>query len=235
LGFDAIATGHHARVVTQPDGTRRVARGVDAPKDQSYVLYMLGQGQLDATLLPVGHLTKATVRARAADLGLPTAVKPDSQDVCFITSTHGRAGFLRDRLPFTPGGVVDGETGLELGRVDAVELVTVGQRRGIGVAGGDGSPHYVTRVDVRTATVTVGTAADLLDDTVGLRDVVWSDRPFSGRVEVQGSAHGEVSAATFDATTSTLVWDTPRRRIAAGQAVVMYDADTVLGGGIAIS
>ena len=92
LGFDAIATGHHARIVERPDGSRRVARGADHAKDQSYVLYMLGQEQLRDTLLPVGDITKDAVRSMAAQLGLPTAVKPDSQDVCFITSRRDAPG-----------------------------------------------------------------------------------------------------------------------------------------------
>src|SRR5438132_5074351 len=176
LGFDAIATGHHARITTLTDGTRRVARGVDRAKDQSYVLYMLAQAQLHATLLPVGEITKDEVRARASELGLPTAKKPDSQDVCFITSTVGRTGFLEKRVAFTPGRVVDG-SGADVGQVDAVELVTVGQRRGVGLTGGHGVPRYVTNVDVATATVTVGPETDLLDDEVTLRDVVWAHEP----------------------------------------------------------
>ena len=234
LGFDAIATGHHARVVDQPDGTRRIARGADHAKDQSYVLYMLGQRQLDGTLLPVGGITKAEVRSMAARLGLPTAVKPDSQDVCFITSSTGRAGFLRSRVPFTPGRVVDGVTGAELGRVDAVELVTVGQRRGVGLSGGDGTPRYVTGVDVDTATITVGPERDLLGDEVVLRDVVWADQPVSGQVHAQCSAHGAALPGSFDAATGTLTWDQPRRRVAPGQAVVLYDGDAVIGGGLAL-
>src|SRR3954454_3005591 len=129
LGFDAIATGHHARIVERSDGRRRIGRGTDRAKDQSYVLYMLGQDQLASTLLPVGDMTKDAVRSRASALGLPTAVKPDSQDVCFITSTVGRAGFLESRVSFTPGRVVDAHSGAEVGHVDAVELITVGQRR----------------------------------------------------------------------------------------------------------
>ena len=106
LGFDAVATGHHARV--DHDGRRwRLRRGADRGKDQSYVLYVLGQAQLARVLLPVGHLTKAEVRDRAAELGLRTAAKPDSQDVCFIPSTAGRAAFLGERLGLTPGRVVD--------------------------------------------------------------------------------------------------------------------------------
>jgi len=233
LGFENIATGHHARIVERTDGARRIARGADHAKDQSYVLYMLGQDQLRATLLPVGAMTKDAVRAMAARLDLPTAVKPDSQDVCFITSSTGRDGFLRSRVPFTAGRVVDGATGNEVGSVDAVELVTIGQRRGLGLPGGDRNPRYVTGVDVATATITVGSERDLLDDRVVLTDVVWSDRPVSGPVLAQCSAHGTPLPASFDATTSTLLWDEPRRRVAPGQAVVLYDNDEVLGGGIA--
>jgi tRNA-specific 2-thiouridylase len=233
LGFDTIATGHHARIVERRDRTRRVARGADHAKDQSYVLYMLGQDQLRATLLPVGDITKDVVRSMAAELGLPTAVKPDSQDVCFITSSNGRAGFLESRVPFTPGRVVDRATGAEVGRVDAVELVTVGQRKGVGLPGGDGVPRYVTAVDVRAATITVGSERDLLDDSVRLADVVWADQPTSGPVLAQCNAHGAVQPGSFDAATSTLAWDEPRRRVAPGQAVVLFDGDEVLGGGLA--
>ena len=233
LGFDAIATGHHARIVERLDGARRVARGADHAKDQSYVLYMLGQDQLRDTVLPVGDITKDTVRWMAAELGLPTAVKPDSQDVCFITSLNGRAGFLESRVSFTPGRVVDRATGAEVGRVDAVELVTVGQRKGVGLPGGDGVPRYVTDVDVPTATITVGSERDLLDGHVVLRDVVWADQPIDGPVAAQCSAHGAVQAGSFDAATNTMSWDEPRRRVAAGQAVVLYDGDEVIGGGLA--
>ena len=233
LGFDAIATGHHARIVTHDDGTKRVARGADLAKDQSYVLYMLGQAQLGATLLPVGELTKADVRRRAARLGLPTAVKPDSQDVCFVVSTVGRRGFLQDRLAFTPGRVVDGDSGSEIGRVAAVELITVGQRRGVGLAGGDGAPRYVTHVDVAGGTVTVGRGRDLYTDHVGLRALTWAHEPAVGAVLAQCSAHGDVNVARFDAIERVLRWAEPRRRVAPGQAVVLYDGDEVIGGGIA--
>ena len=233
LDFDAIATGHHARIVTHDDGTRRVARGADRAKDQSYVLYMLGQAQLQATLLPVGELTKAEVRSHAARLVLPTAVKPDSQDVCFIASTVGRRGFLQDRVMFTPGRVVDGDSGSDIGQVPAVELITVGQRRGVGLGGGDASPRYVTHVDVPGGTVTVGRERDLDTDHVGLRALTWAHEPAIGPVRAQCSAHGDVHAAVFDATERVLRWAEPRRRVAPGQAVVLYDGDEVVGGGIA--
>src|SRR4029450_9963427 len=143
-----------------PDGTRRVARGADRAKDQSYVLHVLEQHQLARIALPVGALTKDEVRARAAELGLRTASKPDSQDVCFITSTGGRQEFVSRRVPGHPGRVV-GTDGSEIGWVEATELVTIGQRRGLGLAGG-GEPRYAISVDVAGRMVTAGTADDLL-------------------------------------------------------------------------
>ncbi len=111
LGFDAVATGHHARRARDADGTWRLVRGADPAKDQSYVLAMLGQDQLARTLFPVGDLTKAEVRDEAARRGLRTAAKPDSQDVCFIRSDVGRAGFLADRVALHPGRLVDHGSG----------------------------------------------------------------------------------------------------------------------------
>jgi tRNA-specific 2-thiouridylase len=235
LGFDAVATGHHARVVTRPDGTRRLARGADRAKDQSYVLYVLGQRELGRTVLPVGVLTKDEVRAEAQARGLRTADKPDSQDVCFVTSTAGREGFLGDRIPLRPGRVVDAD-GTEVGRVDAVELVTVGQRRGLGLAGG-GAPRYAVDVDVPAATVRVGAADELLADRVVLDRVVWADRPVTGPVLAQSSAHGVPrAAAVVSAPGGTEVrFAEPHRRVAAGQSVVLFDGDEVVGGGVVAS
>ena len=234
LGFDAIATGHHARIV-EVDGHRYIARGADAAKDQSYVVHMLPQRELARTVFPVGHLTKPEVRARATALGLRTASKPDSQDVCFITHTGGRTQFLGDRIPFRAGTVVDRD-GTTLGHVDAVQLVTIGQRRGIGLPGG-GPKRYVVDVDTVAGTVLVGDDADLLDGTVRLGELTWAHEPAHGRVLVQSSAHGATKAGRFepDALGGIVHWDEPQRRIAPGQSIVMYDlTDTrVLGGGTA--
>jgi tRNA-specific 2-thiouridylase len=136
LGFDAISTGHHARVA-RTVGPWELRRGRDGAKDQSYVLYMLGQAELARLYLPIGELTKGEVRALAAAHGLRTAAKPDSQDVCFISRVGGRESFLSQRIPVREGRLVarDGE---ELGTVDALELVTVGQRRGLGSLRGRG-------------------------------------------------------------------------------------------------
>ena len=230
LGFDDVATGHHARVTRLADGSLRLCRGADGAKDQSYVLYMLGQAELARVQFPIGHLDKAAVRAQAAEMGLRTAAKPDSQDVCFITSDEGRRGFLGERLGLTPGRVVDA-TGETIGSVDAVELVTVGQRKGLGLVGG-GPPQYATSVDVGSATVIAGGADDLDVHEVELRDVVWAHQPVSGRLLVQVSAHGRPAPASV--VGHVVEWDEPHRVVAPGQSVVLYEGDTVVGGGLAV-
>ena len=228
LGFDAVATGHHARIVEHPDGSRRVARGTDAGKDQSYVVHMLREPALGRVRFPVGHLTKAEVRAEAARLGLATADKPDSQDVCFITATGGRRAFLEPRLRTHPGAVVD-EHGRTVGHVPAVELVTIGQRHGLGLAGGT-APRYVTGVDVARGTVTVGDRKDLLVEAVELTSLQWVAGSVTGPLLVQTSAHGLPRAGSVDGT--TVRFERPERRVAPGQSVVLYDGDEVVGGGI---
>ena len=228
LGFDAVATGHHARIVERADGRRRVARGADVAKDQSYVVHMLREPAIDRVRFPVGHLTKAEVRATAARFGLVTADKPDSQDVCFITATGGRRAFLEPRLRTSAGDVVDAD-GRTVGRVPAVELVTIGQRHGLGLAGGT-APRYVTAVDVARATVTVGDRRALLAEEVELLSVDWVDGPIARPLLVQTSAHGHVRAGTVDGT--TVRFERPERRVAPGQSVVLYDGDEVVAGGI---
>ena len=241
LGFDAVATGHHARVVELPDGTRRIARGADVAKDQSYVLYPLTSAELERVRFPIGHLTKDQVRRRAAELELRTADKPDSQDVCFITRAQGRESFLARRTELHEGRIVDTD-GHDVGTVTAVELVTVGQRRGLHLAGGLGR-RFVVDVDVPGATVTVGDEADLLRDGLELTDVVWAADPIEGRVRAQCSAHGRAEQATVEVLGDGVVrlrWDTPRRRVAVGQSVVLYRQletvdgpdEVVVGGGL---
>jgi tRNA-uridine 2-sulfurtransferase len=232
LGFDAVATGHHARRRTDRSGDHHLLRGADGAKDQSYVLYVLGQEELARCRFPVGELTKDEVRARARALGLRTADKPDSQDVCFVTTSGGRASLLAGRIPLTPGRVVDA-AGRQVGRVDAVELVTVGQRRGLGTGGGE--RRFALSVDPGAGTVTAGGLADLMVDRVAVAAPVWvagrppaPDQP----LEVQCSAHGRPVAARTDGP--TVVFDQPQRRVAPGQSVVFYSGDEVLGGAVAV-
>jgi tRNA-specific 2-thiouridylase len=226
LGFDAVATGHHARIARG-----RVARGADAAKDQSYVVGVLRAEQIAQVLFPIGTMTKAAVRAAAAELGLPTAAKPDSQDVCFIRRGDGRSGFLRGRAALTPGRVVD-RAGRAVGRVDAVELVTVGQRRGLGVAGGH-APRYVVDVDVANATVVVGDEADLLVGATPVGRWTWSGEPMGGALLAQCSAHGPAAPADVDPVAGLVRWRSPHRRVAPGQLVVLYDGDEVVGSAVA--
>ncbi len=238
LGFDAIATGHHARIERQPSGVWRVIRGADVAKDQSYVVHMLNQRELAYTLFPVGHLTKAEVRERAKELGLRTALKPDSQDVCFISKTGGRETFLGHRIPFRSARVVD-EQGSELGQVDAVEMVTIGQRRGLRLPGG-APKQFVLDVDLDQRTVVVGAESSLFRAELTAQRMVWSHEPLplGSEVMVQTSAHGETRPALVEAVSDDdvlLRWREPQRRTAPGQSVVLYDASdrAVLAGGIA--
>jgi tRNA-specific 2-thiouridylase len=238
MGFDRLATGHHARVTG--DGSLRLRRGADVDKDQSYVLSMLGQDELARLVFPVGEMTKSDVRAHAVRLGLRTAGKPDSQDVCFIGSVEGRAGFLSRQLEFHPADVVNG-AGETVGAVEAVELVTVGQRKGMG-HGTDGARRYVVAVDVPSLRVTVGNAAEAVTSAITLSGstLTWVDRPLDdgARAVAQVSAHGRPALCSVVRTDDGLIiaFDVPQRPVAAGQTIVLYDIvdpDAVVGAGIA--
>jgi tRNA-uridine 2-sulfurtransferase len=235
LGFDALGTGHHARVVVEPDGVPRLRRGTDRKKDQSYVLSMLGGAELGRVVLPVGEMTKDEVRARATTLGLRTADKPDSQDVCFIHSTRGRRGFLAQRMPMHRAELVDAASGAVVGSVPAGELVTVGQRRGLGVAVG-GRRRYALTVDVGARRITVGSCDDAVGTRVRVDRASWTGPVLTGgaRAYAQTSAHGE--AALCSVEDDGLVFDEPQPLVAPGQTVAFYDADdpdAVVGAAIA--
>ena len=242
LGFDAVATGHHARIERDDEGVMRLARGADDAKDQSYVVHMLDQAELAYTMFPVGHLTKAQVRERAVELGLRTATKPDSQDVCFISKTGGRETFLGNRIPFRKAVVVN-EDGTPAGKIDALELVTIGQRKGLGIPGG-GPKQYVVEVDTPNARVVIGEEASLYRQSVDVDQVIWSDAGDAERLKVtndvlvQSSAHGAAIPATVEILTPRSLrihWSEPQRRIAPGQSIVLYNTinSFVLAGGIA--
>jgi len=242
LGFDAVATGHHARIGHDDEGILRLTRGADDAKDQSYVVHMLDQNELAYTMFPVGHLTKAQVRERAIELGLRTATKPDSQDVCFISKTGGRETFLGNRIPFRKAEVVN-EDGSPAGKVEALELVTIGQRKGLGIPGG-GPKQYVVDVDSPNARVVIGNEASLYRKSLVVNDIIWSDvldvqrLRTTNDVLVQSSAHGTAIPATVEilsADSVRITWSEAQRRIAPGQSVVLYNMTNthVLGGGIA--
>ena len=227
LGIDLVATGHHARIEDR-DGHPALLRGHDPAKDQAYVLSVMSPAALARTLLPVGDLTKAEVRAHAERLGLRTAQKAESMDVCFITK-GGRTSFIEARAEATPGKVVS-TSGEVVGEHDGIHAFTVGQRRGTGIAMGERA--YVVDVDAPSATVTLGTKADLLRDRVELDQVVFTHEPPAATepITVQVRAHGEPIPARLDAT--TVVFDAPQPRVAPGQIVAFFRDDECVGSGI---
>jgi tRNA-uridine 2-sulfurtransferase len=227
LGFDSLATGHHARVRRRGE-KYELARGADDAKDQSYVLYMLGQRELARSMFPVGELTKAEVRAHATALGLRTADKPESMDVCFVKK-GGRVEFLEQRSPMRAGDVVD-SAGAVLGTHPGVASFTIGQRRGVGVAVGE--RRYVVDIDTNAARVTLGSRAELLRDRVHVRDLTFvGDEPDERWLHAQVRAHGEPVVAYLDG--NAVCFAQPQPRVAPGQVVALYDRDALIGGGIA--
>jgi tRNA-specific 2-thiouridylase len=236
LGFDAVCTGHHARLEPVPGagGLTRLARSVDAGKDQSYVLAVLTSEQLSRAMFPLGDTTKEQVRKEAADRGLAVADKPDSHDVCFIADGDTR-GFLRRQLGSAPGQVVEPD-GTVVGTHDGSYGFTIGQRKGLGIdrPAEDGRPRFVLSIEPVSRTVTVGPAEALDVLEIEAAKPVWSGcLPPSGPVEclVQLRAHGEVHAAVCESAGDTvrISLREPARGIARGQAAVFYAGDAVLG------
>ncbi len=234
LGFDRVATGHHARVERAASGRAQLLRGADRAKDQSYVLSILGADQLDYLLLPVGTMEKTGVRAVAARRGLATFAKPDSQDVCFIASRTkglGRAQFLGERIDLHRARVVESASGVDHGEVAAVELVTIGQRRGLPTHSRE-RPRYVIDVDIDQRIVTVGDREELMVPGLRLTQRTWVHEPLAAgaRVHVQMSAHGAARPATLE--DDGVTFDEPFRKIARGQIVALYVGHRVVGSGV---
>ncbi|SPM28098.1 tRNA U34 2-thiouridine synthase MnmA/TrmU, contains the PP-loop ATPase domain, partial [Mycobacterium terramassiliense] len=233
LGFDTVATGHYARL-----SGGRLRRAVDGDKDQSYVLAVLTAEQLRHAAFPIGDTAKPRIRAEAARRGLAVADKPDSHDICFIPSGNTRA-FLGERIGVRRGSVVTAD-GAVLATHDGVHGFTIGQRKGLGIAGPgpDGRPRYVTSIDAETGTVQVGEAADLeIRALVGRSPVFTAGTAPRGPVEcaVQVRAHGETAGAVAELVNDELVvrLRVPLRGVARGQTLVLYrpdaDGDEVLG------
>ena len=231
LGFDAVCTGHYARLCRDSDPPT-LRRAVDAGKDQSYVLAVLTAAQLRHAMFPIGDTPKTRIRAEAAARGLRVADKPDSHDICFIPSGDTR-GFLAERLGARPGAVVDAGSGQVLARHDGVHGFTVGQRRGLGLGrpAADGRPRYVLGIEPASGTVRVGPAEALDVSVIDARRPVWSagaapDGPFTCTVQVR--AHGGVAPATVHPEGAELhvELDTPLRGVAPGQVLALYRPDT---------
>jgi tRNA-uridine 2-sulfurtransferase len=237
LGCTAIATGHYARSAVDGRGRSRVRRGVDAGKDQTYFLWGVPADVLPYLRFPVGDLSKAEVREQARRLGLVTADKPESQEICFVP-TGDYASFLSDRLgadhpSLRPGAMVT-SSGEEVGQHGGYARYTVGQRKGLG--GGRGRALYVLGVRPSANEVVVGTHAELFRDEVALRDLNWFDAaPSTGdRLMIQMRHRAAAVAATVvtaDAARVLLRLDTPQRAITPGQSGAVYNGDELIGGG----
>ena len=230
LDCDKVVTGHYARIERR-DGRYRLRRGVDPDKDQSYVLSMLGQEQLARLSFPVGELDKTETRRIAADLGLRTASKADSQDICFVGQGDYRDFLASQGVNPLPGPIVDRDGNL-LGIHQGVTNFTIGQRRGLGVAVGE--PRYVVEIDPVTSTITVGTREELGVKELLLTDVSWVDRPVGGWVLAQYRAHGTpVDAEVWERARPVRVrFAEPQPGVALGQTLALYRDDEVVGGGI---
>ncbi|GEL95549.1 tRNA 2-thiouridine(34) synthase MnmA [Cellulomonas composti] len=239
LGFDAVCTGHYARIVDEPDGSRSLHRARDAAKDQSYVLAVMGRDRLARAMFPLGDVaSKDETRREAANRGLAVSAKPDSYDICFVADGDTQ-GFLRTRLGARPGEIVD-TSGAVVGEHDGAYAYTVGQRRGLalGRPAADGRPRYVLAVEPVHNRVVVGSADDLVVHVIEGDRAGWYVSTTHGPaalpadLQVQVRAHGTPVAARVehaDATSVRVRVAAGLRGVAPGQSLVLYDADRVLG------
>ncbi len=238
LGAQRLATGHYARIREQ-NGQYQLLKGIDPQKDQSYVLYMLGQDHLPRLIFPLGEHTKQQVRAMAAEYGLPTADREESQDACFITDGDYRA-FLAQHRPGTirPGPILD-QNGQVLGKHRGIAFYTVGQRQGLGIAAAH--PLYVVKIDrVRNALI-VGPKAAVFRASLYAEDVQFvAGRPPQGTISIAAKIRYKAPEAPATLTSipgqrARVEFDDPQSAITPGQGVVFYRGEIVLGGGIIAS
>jgi tRNA-uridine 2-sulfurtransferase len=224
LGFDAVVTGHHARLGED----NKLRRSVDLAKDQSYVLAVLTRAQLQNAMFPLGDTTKAQVRTEAHQRGLAVADKPDSHDICFIADGDTR-GFLHERLGTATGPIVDATTGETLGEHSGAHGFTIGQRKGLDLRhpAPDGRPRYVLSITPVTNTVIVGPREALDVTEVRADRAIWHSADRTRDCEVQLRAHGDPVPATVTSDGRTLYASLHAKAsgIAPGQAVVAYQPD----------
>jgi len=233
LGVDYLATGHYCRIVSNGQG-HELWQARDEGKDQSYVLYMLGQEELSRLLFPLGEYTKEQSRQMAAEMGLPTAAKRDSADICFVRQGHYRS-FLAERFPQRPGDIVD-SSGRIVGRHEGIGGYTVGQRRGLPARGGR-EPLYVLSVDPLTSTVIAGSEDELLSDALWAEKLSFVSgeaprRPLAVEAKIRYRSQAAPALLTLHDGRAEVRFERPQRAITPGQAVVFYQGQKVLGGGI---
>lgn len=236
FGADAVATGHYARVESDADGRRRLKRGVDASKDQSYFLFSLTQEQLACAVFPIGDLPKDEVRAYARQRRLPVADKPDSQEICFIPDDDYRSFVTKNAPEAAREGVFVDEGGHVLGSHTGIHRFTVGQRKGLGLSAPSAAPMYVLALRPADQQVVVGPKASLEQTTLTASGVNWiADKPAGSlRVDTQIRHHHQAAPSAVRSLgdgRAEVVFDAPQLAISPGQAVVFYDGDSVVGGG----
>jgi len=233
LDFDAVATGHYARIVDTADGARELHQAVDPAKDQSYVLGVLTQQQLKHAFFPLGDTVKTEVREEAERRGLSVAAKPDSHDICFIADGN-TPGFLSEHLGEAPGDIVDAQ-GNKLGEHKGTHGFTVGQRKGlrIGTPAADGKPRFVLDISPVDRTVTVGSREELAVSGLIASKPRWCGPAPTSELQVKAQlrAHGEQVAVTarLEGDDVLVSFDEPTSAVAPGQAVVLYDGTRVIG------
>jgi tRNA-specific 2-thiouridylase len=227
LGFDKLATGHYARIVTGERGPE-LHTAIDPAKDQSYMLYHLDRERLATIAFPLGNMNKSEVREHAREFALPVANKAESQEICFVPRGE-TARYLSERLPVKAGAVVD-SSGTEVGSHRGTALYTIGQRSGFGDLR-EAGPWYVLKIDAPSNRLVVGRKEELAVHEVELRDVSFIDgtAPEPLRCEARLRYHARAIPATY--ASGRLVLDEPFLGAAPGQAAVLYSGGRVLGGG----
>jgi len=236
LGADFIATGHHARIERDNiSGRHLLKKGVDRRKDQSYFLYTLTQEQLNHTLLPVGSFKKDRIRKIAGELGLSSAAKADSQEICFIPNDD-YPEFLKNHASQTvvPGPILD-KDGNVLGEHEGIQFYTIGQRKGLGIAAGE--PRYVISINPEQNAIVVGSKAETFSLELTASVLNWIsianlEGPITAKAKIRYQ-HRETEAEIIPLTGNEVYvkFAEPQMAITPGQAVVFYHGDTVIGGG----
>lgn len=232
MGADYLATGHYARIEHSPNGYS-LLKAVDLTKDQSYFLYTLGQRELQHLLLPLGNLRKVEARRLAAERGLPTSSRHDSQDVCFIPDNDYRS-FIAQHIPIKPGDITDIE-GKVLGKHNGLARYTIGQRQGLGLASNE--RLYVLRLDTANNRLVVGTRDQLLSNRLLASNLSWvsgkaPQQPINVTAKIRYKSPEAVAKLYIRHGRAEVQFLKPQRAITPGQAVVFYQGDALLGGGI---
>jgi tRNA-specific 2-thiouridylase len=234
-GADALASGHYVRIGRESD-VYTLLQGIDENKDQSYVLYMLGQAQLAHLLFPIGDYTKPQIRELAESFGLPVAAKADSQDICFLPDGDYRR-FLRECVPeaMAAGPIVD-VRGQKLGEHQGLPAYTVGQRKGLGISANE--PLYVVGVRTADRAIIVGGRGALDRDEIMVDDVQWvsGEGPLDGQalrvvVKIRYRAQAVPATVIMDGRRARVRFDGPVQGVSPGQAAVFYQGEHCLGGG----